>query len=198
MARKKTVKLHNRSDKPDNVILRQRETEDKCEEIQRKLPSFMRGFFAYLKGNVLPLTRLNYLHDIRFFCRYLISETDLTSAEKMKDIKLTEFQKIQAVDINIFIERQSAEASRLIVKLQVGVFQHMKQLQLYAVAPFSRVTDAFQHHLTCLSRQAEDNMGDHIDPVFSQNADRPVVIGQRITATDIGSRRRMDRLQAEL
>ena len=104
MARKKTVKLHNRSDKPDNVILRQRETEDKCEEIQRKLPSFMRGFFAYLKGNVLPLTRLNYLHDIRFFCRYLISETDLTSAEKMKDIKLTEFQKIQAVDINIFID----------------------------------------------------------------------------------------------
>ncbi len=61
MAGSKTVKLHNRSDKPDNVVLRQYETEQKCEDIQRELPNFMRGFFAYLKGNVLPLTRLNYL-----------------------------------------------------------------------------------------------------------------------------------------
>lgn len=104
MGGSKPVKLHNRSDKPDNVVLRQHETERKCEEIQKALPSFMRGFFAYLKGNVLPATRLNYLSDIRFFCQYLIEETDLTGAEKTREIKLAEFQQIEAVDVNIFID----------------------------------------------------------------------------------------------
>ncbi len=104
MAGSKTIKLHNRSDKPDNVVLRQHETEQKCEEIQKALPSFMRGFFAYLKGNVLPLTRLNYLSDIRFFCQYLIDETDLTRADKPSGIKLDEFAEIRAIDVNIFID----------------------------------------------------------------------------------------------
>lgn len=104
MGGSKPVKLHNRSDKPDNVVLRQHETERKCEEIQKALPSFMRGFFAYLKGNVLPATRLNYLSDIRFFCQYLIEETDLTGAEKTREIKLADFQQIEAVDVNIFID----------------------------------------------------------------------------------------------
>lgn len=104
MAGSKTVKLHNRSDKPDNVVLRTVETEQKCEEIQRELPSFMRGFFAYLRGNVLPMTRLSYLTDIRFFCQYLIEETDLTQAERTKDIKIQEFSQIRAVDVNIFLD----------------------------------------------------------------------------------------------
>ncbi len=104
MAEGKTVKLHNRSDKPDNVILRTHEIEKQCEDLQKKLPSFLRGFFAYLKGNVLPLSRLGYLRDIRFFCQYLIDETDLTQAQETKGIKLAEFQEIQSVDVNIFID----------------------------------------------------------------------------------------------
>lgn len=104
MAGSKTVKLHNRSDKPDNIVLRQHKTEKRCEDIQKALPSFMRGFFVYLKGNVLPLTRLNYLSDIRFFCQYLIDETDLTQAETTREIKLADFQQIRAVDVNIFID----------------------------------------------------------------------------------------------
>ncbi len=104
MAGKKPVKLHNRSDKPDNVVLRQHETERQCEAVQRELPAFMRGFFSYLRGNVLPLTRLSYLTDIRFFCQYLIDETDLTQAKDTAKIKLAEFQEIQAVDVNIFID----------------------------------------------------------------------------------------------
>lgn len=104
MAGKKTVKINNRSDRPDNVVLREHEIVSKCEEIQKQLPGFFRGFFAYLKGNVLPMTRLSYLNDIRFFCRYLIDETDLTEAEQISDIKLEEFNKIKAVDINIFID----------------------------------------------------------------------------------------------
>lgn len=104
MASGKHIKLHNKSDKPDNVVFREHETVLRCEDIQSQLPVFMRGFFAYLKGNVLPSTRFSYLNDIKFFCRYLIEETDLTSAENISDIKLAEFNKIKAVDVNIFID----------------------------------------------------------------------------------------------
>jgi len=104
MDQNKTVKLHNRSDKPDNIILREHEIVSRCEEIESQLPRFMKGFFAYLKGNVLSKTRFSYLSDIKFFCKYLIDETDLTEAKKTTDIKLSEFNKIKAIDINIFID----------------------------------------------------------------------------------------------
>ena len=104
MAERKDIKLHNRSNKPDNVVLKEHEINKECEDIQKKLPSFMRGFFAYLRSNVLPRTRINYLRDILFFCKYLIAETDLTEEENTKDIKLSEFNKIKAVDVNIFID----------------------------------------------------------------------------------------------
>ena len=71
MGESKSVKLNNRSDKPDNIVLREHEIVSRCEDIQNQLPGFMRGFFAYLRGNVLPMTRLAYLSDIRFFCNYI-------------------------------------------------------------------------------------------------------------------------------
>lgn len=104
MASKKHVKLYNKSDKPDNIIRKEHEIVSKCEEIEAQLPRFLRGFFAYLRGNVLPLSRLAYLGDIKFFCSYLIEETDLTDAEKISDIKLSDFNKIKAIDINLFID----------------------------------------------------------------------------------------------
>ena len=85
-------------------MLKEHEIVSKCEDIQRELPSFMRGFFAYLKGNVLPMTRLAYLTDIRFFCQYLVDETDLTRAESTREITRTEFNEIMAVDVNLFID----------------------------------------------------------------------------------------------
>ncbi|MBR0457540.1 MAG: tyrosine-type recombinase/integrase [Firmicutes bacterium] len=104
MAEGKTVRLHNRSEKPDNIVLKEHEIVTKCEDIQKELPSFMRGFFAYLKGNVLPMTRLAYLTDIRFFCQYLVDETDLTRATSTREITRTEFNEIMAVDVNLFID----------------------------------------------------------------------------------------------
>lgn len=100
----KQVKIHNKSDKPDNVIKRENDIYFQCEEAEGKLPKYLRGFFAYLKGNVLPLSRLAYLNDIRFFFQYLIEETDLTEADDTSKIKLEELQEIQAVDVNMFID----------------------------------------------------------------------------------------------
>lgn len=104
MPDEKNIKIRNRSDKPDNIVLKEHEIVSQCAALEEKLPRFLRGFFVYLKGNVLPMTRLNYLRDISFFCRYLISETDLTRAERTQDISLKDFNGIRAVDVNIFLD----------------------------------------------------------------------------------------------
>lgn len=100
----KNIKIHNKSDKPDNIVLKEQEILLKCEELESNLPTFLRGYFIYLKGNVLPMTRLAYLHDITFFFDYLINETDLTNAKEPRDVKLSELNKVRAIDVNIFID----------------------------------------------------------------------------------------------
>ena len=65
--RDKKVRIHNKSDKPDNVVENEYKIEQACKDIEKEMPRFLRGFFTYLKGNVLPMTRLAYLQDIRFF-----------------------------------------------------------------------------------------------------------------------------------
>lgn len=100
----KEIRIHNKSDRPDNVIQKENDIYLECEKIEKQLPKFMRGYFSYLKGNVLPATRLAYLHDLLFFMKYLISETDLTEAEKTDKIKLSELDEVQAVDVNMFID----------------------------------------------------------------------------------------------
>lgn len=100
----KTFRSHNKSGKPDNIVEKENDIYMECEKLQKEMPSFLRPYFSYLKGNVLPMTRLAYLHDIRFFFNYLISETDLTRAEEMKDISAEELNNIEAADVNLFID----------------------------------------------------------------------------------------------
>lgn len=100
----KQIRIHNKSDKPDNIIKKENDIFLQCEELEKQMPGFLRGFFAYLKGNVLPMTRLAYLHDVRFFLQYIVCETDLTAAEDIKQIKLEDLQQIQSVDVNMFID----------------------------------------------------------------------------------------------
>ena len=100
----KEFRSHNKSDKPDNIVKKENDIYLECEAIQKELPSFMRPYFAYLKGNVLPMTRLAYLHDVRFFMNYLINETDLTRATETKNITSDEMNNIVAADINLFID----------------------------------------------------------------------------------------------
>lgn len=104
MAGQKQIKVHNKSNKPDNIVMKEHDIIQQCQEIEHQLPSFLKGFFAYLRGNVLPMTRLAYLHDIKFFCSYLITETALTAAEDTQGIRLEEFNRIKARDVNLFID----------------------------------------------------------------------------------------------
>ncbi len=100
----KQLKIHNKSDRPDNIVKKEADIFEECESLEKELPKFLGGFFIYLKGNVLPMTRLAYLHDIKFFCDYLVRETDLTEAEQTGEIRLKEFEKITAKDVNIYLD----------------------------------------------------------------------------------------------
>lgn len=100
----KDYKIHNKSDKPDNIIKKENDIFLQCAAIEEELPKFLRSYFSYLKGNVLPLTRLAYLHDIRFFFNYLINETDLTNAKHTSKITSDELNSIIAQDVNLFID----------------------------------------------------------------------------------------------
>ena len=100
----KEFRSHNKSDRPDNIVKKENDIYVECERIQKELPSFLRPYFAYLRGNVLPMTRLAYLHDVRFFMSYLINETDLTRAKETAGITSEEFNSITAADVNLFID----------------------------------------------------------------------------------------------
>ena len=102
MAKKKIV-VHNKSDKPDNIVEHEAQIYMECEDIENVLPAFLRSFFIYLRGNVLPMTRWAYLHDIKFFLEYMI-DSGLSSATELKDISLKEFNSLKASDINVFID----------------------------------------------------------------------------------------------
>ena len=103
MAQKRII-VHNKSDKPDNIVRKEADIYSRCESLEKELPKFLKGFFVYLKGNVLPMTRLAYLHDIKFFFDYLISETALTESETPAGITVAEMRKLKASDVNAYID----------------------------------------------------------------------------------------------
>ncbi|QHI73730.1 tyrosine-type recombinase/integrase [Aminipila terrae] len=103
MAEGKQIKIQNKTGKPENILKKEQDIYDQCKEIEQELPSFMNGFFAYLRGSVLPMTRLAYLNDIRFFCNYLI-DSCMFKAEKVSELNSSNFESIRARDINTFLD----------------------------------------------------------------------------------------------
>ena len=104
MADAREIRIHNKSSKPDNIVLKETLTEIECEKIEEELPRFLRGFFQYLRSSLLPLSRLAYLRDIHFFFKYLIAETGLTSADIPVDVRQDELAKIKASDVNTYLD----------------------------------------------------------------------------------------------
>ena len=56
----KEYRIHNKSDRPDNVVEQENEIFLECEKLEETLPRSLRTYFIYLKGNVLPQSRLAY------------------------------------------------------------------------------------------------------------------------------------------
>ncbi len=101
----KEIRIHNKSDKPDNILEKEHRIFEQCETIEAELPPWLRGYFMYLKNNLLPLSRLAYLRDTRFFCTYLIHETACREeAETIRELKPEHFDSLTAIDVNLFID----------------------------------------------------------------------------------------------
>lgn len=98
-----TYKIHNKSNKPDNIVKDQDKMIDKSLEYQQQLPYFLRDFFIYLKNAVAVSTRQAYLSDILFFFEYLVKETPLTDADTTKDVTVEELNALKSRDINYFL-----------------------------------------------------------------------------------------------
>lgn len=103
MSEQKVLKIHNKSDKPDNIVLRDNKVIEKCIQVENKLPKFMKDYFIYLKGSVSVTTRLAYLEDIHFFCSYLVEIQEITCAKECNEITLEEFNQVKARDVNMFL-----------------------------------------------------------------------------------------------
>lgn len=99
----KEFRVHNKTDKPDHVVIQEQRIIQRCLVIESRLPPFLNDFFLYLKSAVAVTTRLAYLEDIYFFCQYLVKETPKTKASKPTLITLEDFQQISAKDINQFL-----------------------------------------------------------------------------------------------
>lgn len=103
MSNQNNIKIHNKSNKPDNIVIRDNNIIERCIAVENNLPKFMKDYFIYLKGSVAVSTRLAYLEDIQFFTYYLVEMQELTSANNIKDITLDEFNNIKARDVNMFL-----------------------------------------------------------------------------------------------
>ena len=104
MADTREIHIHNKSSKPDNIVLKETLTEIDCEKIEEEMPAYLRGFFLYLKASLLPLSRLAYLRDIHTFFKYMIGDGALSAADEPKTVKLSELAGIKASDINDYLD----------------------------------------------------------------------------------------------
>ena len=57
MGSKKYVKINNKSDKPDNIVIYENEINIECKELERELPSFLTDYFIYIKAAASKIGR---------------------------------------------------------------------------------------------------------------------------------------------
>lgn len=97
------LKINNKSSKPDNIVINTNKQIDECLALEKQLPSFMKDYFVYLRGAVATTSRLAYLKDILYFCKYLLNENHYTNASTLSEITLINFKQIKARDINLYL-----------------------------------------------------------------------------------------------
>jgi len=99
----KKLKIHNKSSKPTNVLAYEHGMIQECLEIEKFLPAYLYDFFLYLKASVAVSTRLAYLHDIKFFLKYMINESNLSDASSIASIPIEDVANITAKDVNRYL-----------------------------------------------------------------------------------------------
>lgn len=82
-----------------------RENTLKLRSVLATLPDFTRDFFRAIEPNTSAKTRISYGYDIRVFFYFLYQNNPyFQKLESIRDIRLTDLEKLQPVDIEEFLE----------------------------------------------------------------------------------------------
>lgn len=76
----------------------------KLREVLATMPSFSKDYFRAIEPNTSAKTRISYVYDIRVFFYYLICSNPLFKDKAIKDIRLDDLERLQAIDIEEYLE----------------------------------------------------------------------------------------------
>lgn len=76
----------------------------KLRELLKTMPSFCRDYFRGIEPTTTAKTRIGYGYDIRTFFRFLLSENPSFKNAQMMDIRLSDLDQLQPVDIEEYLE----------------------------------------------------------------------------------------------
>ncbi len=76
----------------------------KLREILKTLPSFAKEYFRAVEPTTSTRTRISYAYDIRVFFRFLIEENPCYKNYKTTDFKVSDLDKLEAVDMEEYQE----------------------------------------------------------------------------------------------
>ncbi|MDY3775243.1 MAG: integrase, partial [Eubacterium sp.] len=95
MASKNRVTYHEENVHSNTLKLRQ---------VLDTMPRFSKDYFRAIEPNTSAKTRISYVYDIRLFFRFLIQTNPYFQNKTIKDIQLQDLEKLQAVDIEEYLE----------------------------------------------------------------------------------------------
>ena len=72
-------------------------------DIIKSLPDYCRDFFDSLEFTKQARTKVAYAYDIRTFYNFLVKEIPFTKGKDIKDVSLSDIEKVSAKDINDFL-----------------------------------------------------------------------------------------------
>lgn len=90
------VQTYNQSTSNQNTV--------KLRELLKTMPSFCRDYFRGIEPTTTAKTRIGYGYDIRTFFRFLMSENPSFKNAQMTDIRLSDLDQLQPVDIEEYLE----------------------------------------------------------------------------------------------
>lgn len=154
------AKIHNKSDKPDNILQRENHLINKCVALEKSMPIFFRDYFVFLKNAVALTSRLAYLEDLSYFLRYLISEDDrFRNFSSVNQIDLETFSSIRARDVNYYIGEYCARYTKEIHS-QEYIFQNDSRS---LARKKSSLSSAFKYLYR--NEQLKENITDGFNPI---------------------------------
>ncbi len=75
----------------------------KCKEILKDLPDFCEEFVVGIEQRTSPLTRLNYLNDLKIFFNFLTTEIDMFNGVAVKELTLSDLDQVKSYHIEKYL-----------------------------------------------------------------------------------------------